>query len=228
MNLKVSCIIPAYNEGKRIKKIISTVEKHPEINEVVVVNDGSADNTLAEINSIKSKKIKVVDSKINEGKTLSIFKGIKKSKNSIILLVDSDLLNLNAANITDLITPVKQGKCDISIASPLKNSYKIFYWIGIDIFSGQRCFRKDIFKDLYSMKKLEKYSLEVVQNEMIIRKNLRVNVVPWLNVSNTLKPEKHGLIKGKWEDLKMSWQIVKSVGIFKLALQSRKLLRSGK
>jgi len=44
-NKIISCIIPAYNEADNIGKVLEVVEGHPLIKEVVVVNDGSTDNT---------------------------------------------------------------------------------------------------------------------------------------------------------------------------------------
>ena len=41
----ISCIIPSYNEEKRIIEVIQTVIRHPHVNEIIIVDDGSKDNT---------------------------------------------------------------------------------------------------------------------------------------------------------------------------------------
>ena len=43
----ISCIIPAYNEGPRIKAVLDVVAAHPLIDEIIVVDDGSSDDTAA-------------------------------------------------------------------------------------------------------------------------------------------------------------------------------------
>lgn len=45
MKNKVTCIIPAYNEERRIGQVLDVIVKHPGINEIIVVNDGSKDKT---------------------------------------------------------------------------------------------------------------------------------------------------------------------------------------
>jgi len=54
MDKKVSCIIPAYNEEKTITDTIKTALETPEIGEVIVVNDGSEDNTKEKVSNFQS------------------------------------------------------------------------------------------------------------------------------------------------------------------------------
>jgi cellulose synthase/poly-beta-1,6-N-acetylglucosamine synthase-like glycosyltransferase len=87
---KISVIIPAYNEEDTIGDTISTVLKsdYPKkLMEVIVVNDGSTDNTLREIK--KFKGIKVINKK-NTGKADSLNCGIRAAKSDIIAVIDAD------------------------------------------------------------------------------------------------------------------------------------------
>ena len=62
--MKISIVIPAYNEERRIgdtlRKIISYLKLHRYIYEIIIVDDGSTDDTLLVISRFKDKKIKVI------------------------------------------------------------------------------------------------------------------------------------------------------------------------
>ena len=97
---KVSCIIPAYNESKTIKNVLNVVKNHELVGEVIVINDGSNDNTKEIVEKIRG--IKLINNDENMGKSASVAKGIKLSKNEIIMLLDADLKNLNKNHVTSL------------------------------------------------------------------------------------------------------------------------------
>ena len=85
----VSIVIPAYNEAKRIASTIKDIEENfQEVNEIIVVFDGS-DNTPAVAKSI-SKKVKIVTSKRRLGHGGAVFKGINEAKGDVICVIDAD------------------------------------------------------------------------------------------------------------------------------------------
>ena len=90
---KVSIIIPAWNEEKGIAGTIkSAIElDYPRKKlEIIVIDDGSKDNTYAIAKSFKNKNVKVFKNKINMGKRASMNFGIKKAKGEIIVTMDAD------------------------------------------------------------------------------------------------------------------------------------------
>jgi len=91
---KVSIIAPAYNEEKTILKSIKSLKKidYPKhLLEIVIVNDGSTDNTANIIKKhIKEKYITFIDNKKNKGKAACLNQGIKASKGEFIATMDSD------------------------------------------------------------------------------------------------------------------------------------------
>jgi len=89
--MNVSVIIPSYNEGKTLKKVIGKVLKQKNINEIIVIDDGSKDKTWKILQKIKNPKIKTFKHKKNQGKGTAIITGIKKAKYDYILIQDADL-----------------------------------------------------------------------------------------------------------------------------------------
>ncbi len=92
----VSIIVPAYNEEGNIVKTLKSLEKidYPKY-EVIVINDGSKDNTSKIIkNYLKKdhKKFLFIDNKKNKGKAAVLNEGIKKSRGKFIACMDADTI----------------------------------------------------------------------------------------------------------------------------------------
>jgi len=92
-NFSVSVLVPAYNEQDSIRETVETILKsdYKNIIEVIILNDGSKDDTLKIARALKKKynKVKVLNKK-NSGKADSLNKGIEISKGDLIAVVDAD------------------------------------------------------------------------------------------------------------------------------------------
>lgn len=96
--MKLSIVIPAYNEQDTIEDVILSIDnKYPysrEINdlEVIVVNDASTDKTLTILGALKAKMryIKIVNNKKNSGHAYSVIKGLKEATGDYIIYMDAD------------------------------------------------------------------------------------------------------------------------------------------
>ena len=104
----ISVVIPAYNEQDHIEDVIKSVEKRKEVDEIIVVDDGSSDAT-AEI--ARKRGVKVISSKTNHGKGYAMKLGASASKGDIILFIDADFVNIDPKKIGLLIEPFK-NMCD--------------------------------------------------------------------------------------------------------------------
>lgn len=100
----LSIIVPCFNNQKIIEKNISILKKKIEKNkikyEIIIINDGSEDDTQKRLNKLKSKfrLIKIIKNKRNFGKSYSILRGLKISKYDHVILIDSDLPYLSTFN----------------------------------------------------------------------------------------------------------------------------------
>jgi dolichyl-phosphate beta-glucosyltransferase len=128
--MEISVIIPAYNEEKRITPTIhSVVEYLEKLNknsyEIIVVLDGSKDNTLSVITELAQtyKTIRIIDNKTNRGKGAVVKQGILESKGAYVLFMDAD----NSTHIDELdkILPVMKQGVDIIIGSRDMHDSKI-------------------------------------------------------------------------------------------------------
>ncbi|MFX1392257.1 MAG: glycosyltransferase family 2 protein [Promethearchaeota archaeon] len=121
----ISIIIPLYNEEKSIRNIINRIPNFYDY-EIIIVDDGSTDNSIEEILKIKRKNIKLIRHKKNQGYGASILDGIKRAKGDIIITIDSDGQH-NPEEIPVLIEPLLNNESDIVIGSRYegKSTYKV-------------------------------------------------------------------------------------------------------
>ncbi|MBT7903010.1 glycosyltransferase family 2 protein [Candidatus Woesearchaeota archaeon] len=204
--MKISIVIPAYNEEKRIgnslKKIIKFCNKNLTDYELIIVNDFSKDNTLEIINKNKNKKTKVLKNKKNKGKGYTVKRGILNAKYPLVLFSDSDL----ATPIEEILKMLKYiPKYDIIIASRnlkksdvrVKQSWyrqimgKTFPIIvnmlavpGIrDTQCGFKLFKTDLAKKIVSKQTINRWAFDVELLFIARKMNLKIKEVPiiWID-----------------------------------------------
>ena len=109
--MTVSIVIPAYNESKTIKKVIKVINSLDCINEIIVVDDGSSDET-ADI--AQSAGATVIVHSENRGKGAAIKTGFENSNGDIVAFIDADLKNLTPKQVEEIILPILDGKADLT------------------------------------------------------------------------------------------------------------------
>lgn len=110
-NLTVSVIIPAYNEEKTVAHVVKVVRSLKYIKEVIVVNDGSMDQTAK---VAAESGATVITHMKNRGKGAAIKTGFKNSKGDIVVFLDADLQNLTPFQVENIINPIMSGEADIT------------------------------------------------------------------------------------------------------------------
>src|SRR5262245_60837470 len=116
--MKVSIVIPCYNECPTIAKIIATVRAAPvEEKEIIVVDDGSIDGTAEVLaGEVGQLADKVVFHRSNQGKGAALRSGFAAATGEIILIQDADL-EYNPNEYPELLEPIFSGKADAVFGS---------------------------------------------------------------------------------------------------------------
>jgi glycosyltransferase involved in cell wall biosynthesis len=104
----VSVVIPVLNEGATIRKVIKTIRKSTIPHEIIVVDDNSTDNTIAE--ALK-ESVRILTSS-QRGKGLSMREGLLASKFDTIVYLDGDITTYPATIVDLLATPILEGRAD--------------------------------------------------------------------------------------------------------------------
>jgi dolichyl-phosphate beta-glucosyltransferase len=118
----ISIIVPAYNEATRIPQTLRTVENYLEKEnwnaEVIVVNDGSTDQTASVVTEACSrfKALRLVENPGNLGKGYSVRHGIFEARGEVLLFTDADL-SAPITEMTKLVEPILKNQFDVTFGS---------------------------------------------------------------------------------------------------------------
>ncbi|MEA2064981.1 MAG: glycosyltransferase family 2 protein [Patescibacteria group bacterium] len=108
--MKTTAILPIFNEEKTATDVLSVLLKAEQLNEIVVVDDASTDNSLNIIKSFQSDKLKVIHLKKNLGKSKAVKIAVKNLETDILFFCDGDLHNFTNQHINQLLEPLKNGE----------------------------------------------------------------------------------------------------------------------
>ena len=116
--MKISVVIPCFNEKDTISEIIEKVKKENKyIKEIIVIDDCSTDGTREILNEKISEKIdKIILNDKNFGKGYSVRRGVKEATGDIILIQDADL-EYDPVDYPRLIEPIIKGNADVVYGS---------------------------------------------------------------------------------------------------------------
>lgn len=116
--MKLSVVIPCYNEINTIKMIINLVKNSPYPDkEIIVVDDYSTDGTRALLkNEIEQTVDKVIYHEKNKGKGAAVRTGIKEASGDLVIIQDADL-EYDPNEYPKLIDPILKGKADVTFGS---------------------------------------------------------------------------------------------------------------
>jgi len=191
--MRVSFIIPAYNEAATIGEVLDRVLAVPVDKQVIVVDDGSTDAT-SEIASRRDGV--VVLRKANQGKGSAIRHAIGHLDGDITVIQDADL-EYDPADVPALIEPIERGVADVVFGSRLnggkpQRAYMFWHWLGnkglslltgvlfnttvSDMETGYKAFRTDLLQSLDLRR--NDFTIEPEITAKVCLRKLRIYEIP--------------------------------------------------
>jgi len=195
--MKLSIIVPVYNEEKTLEKILDRVKavKLSIEKEIIIIDDFSSDSTREILKKIKDPQIKVIYHEKNQGKGSAIRTGIKYTTGDIFIIQDADL-EYSPEEYPQLIQPILDGKTQVVYGSRYKGKKsgknimihlwgnkiltlitKILYLQNIsDMETCYKVFKKDVLEGIRL--KAKRFDFEPEITAKIIKKGYKIYEVP--------------------------------------------------
>ena len=192
--MKISILIPCYNEEKTIEKIINKILDLKDLNlEIIIVDDNSTDSSRSIIDTkLKDKIHKIILNDNNYGKGYSIRKGIEAATGEVLIIQDADL-EYDPKDYQKLLEPFKLGVADVVYGSRFIGSDKkrvLYFWHTVgnkiltllsniftnlnlsDMEVGYKAFKTDIIKNIDL--KENRFGFEPEVTAKIAKRSLRL------------------------------------------------------
>jgi glycosyltransferase involved in cell wall biosynthesis len=194
--MKISVIIPVYNESKTILEILRRVEAQGLASEILVVDDGSTDGTRQILDSLPNNEvIRSIYHDRNQGKGAAIRTGIQESKGDILIIQDADL-EYNPSDFPALIKPFVDDVADVVYGSRFLGAPRrtTMFWhmvankwltlftnilyntILTDMETGYKVFKREVVQDIRL--RANRFDFEPEFTAKILKKKVRVFEVP--------------------------------------------------
>ncbi len=89
--MKISVVIPVYNEKSTIAELITRVKNVPLEKEIIIIDDYSSDGTREVLKTLSESSVKIIFHEINQGKGAALRTGFSHVKGDVVIIQDADL-----------------------------------------------------------------------------------------------------------------------------------------
>lgn len=222
--MKISVIIPAYNEIKTIREIIDRVKETGRVDEILVVDDGSTDGTREVLHEMNDAgRVRALFHEKNSGKGAAVMTGIRNAVGDIIIIQDADL-EYNPNEYPNLLKPIEDGMADVVYGSRFLGQARrpILFWnmvankiltfvtnilynnILSDMETGYKVFKRELVKDIPIHAR--RFDFEPEFTAKILKRKYRLYEVP---IAFYPRDYSEGKKIKMWDAFEALWTLIK-------------------
>jgi glycosyltransferase involved in cell wall biosynthesis len=202
----ITLIIPAYNEAENIESVLDVVTGMTDFQQIIVVDDGSVDETYAKI---KKYPVEIIRFDLNRGKGAAIWAGVQSARSPFLMLLDADLVGLTASHLRNLIRPVVEDGAAMALGVFGTGRFATDWAQRVaPHLSGQRVLRREVIESLPLIEHT-RYGVEVALTRHVRKQGGSIVEVPLFDLTHRMKEEKLGVVPGFAARLRMYWDILR-------------------
>jgi glycosyltransferase involved in cell wall biosynthesis len=194
--MKISVIIPAFNEVKTIKEIVRRVKATNLVSEIVIIDDGSVDGTRQLLRSMEGEpQLKVIYHERNQGKGAAVVTGFRNASGDVLIIQDADL-EYDPREYPELLKPLEEDLADVVYGSRFlgKPRRSAMFWhmvanklltlitnilyntILTDMETGYKLFRREVVQNIAIHAR--RFDFEPEFTAKILKRRFRIFEVP--------------------------------------------------
>ncbi len=207
----VTAIIPAHDERETICDVIAPLVGHELIDEIIVVDDGSTDDT---VKRARSMGVTVISMPTNRGKATAMSRGVRAARNEIVFFCDADVVGLTPEMVTRIVTAVTSGDYGMYVGIRGRKTYwanRLLHFT--PILGGERVLTRTLWNHVPRMYK-KNFQIEIALNFFAKHLGQRMGFTVVHGLSQVIKEKKRGFWLGLGQRLSMigdillvSWRI---------------------
>ncbi len=194
--MKLTVIIPVYNEAKTIREIVRRVQDVDLASEILIVDDGSTDGTRQVLSELDGTgNVRVILHEKNQGKGSAVRTGISNARGEVLLIQDADL-EYDPREYPDLLRPIEEGIADVVYGSRFLGAARrpILFWnmvankiltlmtnilynnILSDMETGYKVFKREVLEGVVLHAK--RFDFEPEFTAKMLKRKVRIYEVP--------------------------------------------------
>ena len=194
--MKVTSIVPVYNEEKTVGNVLEVLNLSKDIDEIIVIDDGSTDKTPNIIKRLKTNKMEYIKLKRNIGKDNTLRNCAESINSEIVILFDSDLIGLEEHHIKNMLNTLIEEKAGMVIGLRDKGNFLANLIMPyFPLTGGERALKTNIFKEIIKIPFRERWGLEWIMNDYLKKKKLKIAKIRLEGVDHIgLQTKKYGIM----------------------------------
>lgn len=202
----IEALVPAYNEAATIEAVIGALRDAPSIARVIVINDGSKDDTAAVATRAGAT---VISMNPNGGKGNAMLAGLRTTTSEHVGFFDADLYGLKPEHVEAMVAAAAQGfdmVCGLRDYGLLLNPWQL---IG-PVITGERIVTRRLL-DQIPMSCWSGYAIETAMNDAVrrTRGHTACLMLPGVTIRNKVQKD-GGFLNGLWGHIKMAGEIIRT------------------
>jgi len=222
--MKVSVVIPVYNEHQTIREIVQRVLDTGLIYEVIIVDDGSTDGTREILKELENlPPIRVILHQANAGKGAAVRTGLQNARGDVIIIQDADL-EYDPREYPKLLRPIEEGIAEVVYGSRFLGGARrpILFWnmvanrlltlitnvlynnILSDMETGYKVFKREVIQNIPL--RAQRFDFEPEFTAKILKRRIRIYEVP---IDFNPRDYSEGKKIKAWDAFEALWALIK-------------------